>query len=103
MTVSTVVLEALHSSRPWHTAVRAVVLTGYLLASHLAESGAGAGVLRTQLPLLAAGIGLTAVAVGAAYLPHLAAGPAAALIRIAAVVIAVVVGLVVPAWLGRSR
>jgi hypothetical protein len=104
MTVSILVLEALHSSRPWHTAVLAVALTGYLLAAHLTESGAGASVLRRQLPLLTAGIGLTAVAVGAAYLPHLPAGPAAALIRVAAVVIAVVVaGLVLPAWLGRSR
>src|SRR5215469_15854361 len=104
MTVSILVLEALHSSRPWHTAVLAVALTGYLLAAHLTEGGAGASVLRRQLPLLTAGIGLTAVAVGAAYLPHLPAGPAAALIRVAAVVIAVVVaGLVLPAWLGRSR
>jgi len=104
MTVSILVLEALHSSRPWHTAVLAVALTGYLLAAHLTESAAGASVLRRQLPLLTAGIGLTAVAVGAAYLPHLPAGPAAALIRVAAVVIAVVVaGLVLPAWLGRSR
>ena len=103
MTVSILVLEALHSARPWHTAVLAVALTGYLLAAHLTESGAGASVLRAQLPLLTAGIGLTAVAVGAAYLPHLPAGPAA-LIRVAAVVIAVVVaGMVVPAWLGRSR
>src|SRR5215469_2027295 len=78
MTVSILVLEALHSSRPWHTAVLAVALTGYLLAAHLTESGGGASVLRRQLPLLTAGIGLTAVAVGAVYLPHLPAGPAAA-------------------------
>lgn len=103
MTVATLVLEALHSARPWHTAVLAVVLTGYLFATHLTESGAGAAVLRIQVPLLTAGVGLTAVAVGAAYLPHLPAGPAAAVIRVAAVVVAVVVaGIVVPAWLGRS-
>lgn len=104
MTVATLALEALHSSRPWHTAVLAIALTGYLFAVHLAESGAGRSVVRAQLPLLAAGLGLTALAVGAAALPALPAGPAAAFIRVAAVVIAVVVGaLVVPAWLGRSR
>jgi len=104
MTVAALTLEALHASRPWHTAVLAVALTGYLFAVHLAETGAGASVLRTQLPLLAAGAGLTALAVGATALPPLPAGPAAALLRVAAIVIAVVVaGLVLPAWLGRSR
>lgn len=104
MTVATLTLEALHSSRPWHTALLAIALTGYLFAVHLTESGAGATVLRTQLPLLAAGVGLTALAVGAAALPPLPVGPAAALVRVAAIVIAVAVaGLVVPAWLGRSR
>lgn len=104
MTVATLVLEALHSSRPWHTAVLAVALTGYLLAAHLTESGAAARVLRPQLPLLAAGFGLTALAVGTAALPRLSASPAGALIRVVVVVLAVIVaGLVVPAWLGRSR
>lgn len=104
MTVATLTLEALHSSRPWHTAVLAIALTGYLFAVHLTESGAGATVLRTQLPLLASGVGLIALAVGAAALPPLPVGPAAALVRVAAIVIAVAVaGLVVPAWLGRSR
>jgi hypothetical protein len=104
MTVAALTLEALHASRPWHTAVLAIALTGYLFAVHLAETGAGAGVLRTQLPLLAAGAGLIALAIGAAALPPLPAGPAAALLRVAATIIAVVVaGLVLPAWLGRSR
>jgi hypothetical protein len=104
MTVAALTLEALHASRPWHTALLAIALTGYLFAVHLAETGAGASVLRTQLPLLAACAGLTALAVGVAALPPLPAGPAAALLRVAAVVVAVVVaGLVLPAWLGRSR
>ncbi|HUA40298.1 MAG TPA: hypothetical protein VMA32_01940 [Streptosporangiaceae bacterium] len=102
--VATLALEALHSARPWHTAVLGIGLTGYLLAAHLTESGAGASVLRAQLPLLAAGIGLTGLAVAAAALPAPPAGPGAALIRVAAVVIAVIVaGMVVPAWLGRGR
>lgn len=104
MTVAALTLEALHPARPWHTAVLAIALTGYLFAVHLAESGADASVLRTQLPLLAAGVGLSALAVGAAALPPLPSGPAEALIRVAAIVVAVVIaGLVVPAWLGRSR
>jgi hypothetical protein len=104
MTVATLALEALHASRPWHTALLAIALTGFLFAVHLAETEAGASVLRTQLPLLAAGAGLIALAVGATALPSLPAGPAVALVRVAAIVIAVVVaGLVVPAWLGRSR
>jgi hypothetical protein len=104
MTVAALTLEALHRSHPWHTAVLAVALTGYLFAVHLAESGAGASVLRTQLPLLAAGAGLMALAVGAAALPPPPAGATAAVFRVAAIVVAVVVaGLVVPAWLGRSR
>ena len=104
MTVATLALEALHASPAWHTAVLAFALIGYLFAVHLAETEAGASVLRTQLSLLAAGAGLTALAVGASALPSLPAGPAAALLRVAAIVIAVVVaGLVVPAWLGRSH
>jgi hypothetical protein len=70
--VATVVLEALHSSRPWHTAVLGAGLTGYLLAAHLSESGAGASVLRPQLPLLGAGIGLTASSPGWSSRPGLA-------------------------------
>jgi hypothetical protein len=96
------VLEALHASRPWHTAVLAVALTGYALAVHLTETRAGAGVLRAQLPLLLAGTALTALSVGAAALPDFVAGTADAAIRIVVLVVAVVaVGLALPVWLGR--
>jgi len=104
MSVAVLVLETLHKSRPWHTAVLAVALTGYLLAVHLAETRTGVGVLRAQLPLLGAGVGLTALAVGAAALPGLPAGPGTTFIRTVAVVLAVIVaGLAIPVWLGRSR
>ena len=104
MTVAALVLEVLHRSRPWHTAVLAVALTGYLLAVHLAETDARASTLRAQLPLLSAGLGLTALSIGAAALPGLAVGPVATLIRIGAVVLAAVAaGLAVPVWLGRRR
>jgi hypothetical protein len=100
--VSVLVLEALHAFRPWHTAVLGVALTGYVLAVHLTETRAGARVLRAQLPLLGAGIGLTALSVGAAALPDFMAGSADAAIRIVVVVVAVVaVGLAVPVWLSR--
>ena len=104
MSVSVLILETLHRSRPWHTAVLAVALTGYLLAVHLAETEAGVSVLRAQLPLLLAGVGLTALAVGAAALPGLTSGPGTSFIRTAGVVLAVIVaGLAVPVWLGRGR
>jgi hypothetical protein len=100
--LAVVVLEALHPSRVGHTAVLGVALTGYLLAVHLTETRAGAGVLRAQLPLLGAGIALTALSVGAAALPHFMAGTADATIRIVVLVVAVVaVGLALPVWLGR--
>jgi hypothetical protein len=104
MSVAVLVLETLHRSRPWHTAVLAVALTGYLLAVHLAETEDSVSVLRAQLPLLGAGVGLTALAVGAAALPGLPAGPGTALIRTTAVVLAAIVaGLALPVWLGRER
>jgi hypothetical protein len=100
--LAAVVLEALHAFPPWHTAVLGVALTGYVLAVHLTETRAGAGVLRAQLPLLGAGIALTALSVGAAALPHFMAGTADATIRIVVLVVAVVaVGLALPVWLGR--
>jgi hypothetical protein len=104
MTVAVLVLEALHNSRPWHTAVLAVALTCYLLAVHLAETDAGASTLRALLPLLSVGLGLTALSVGSAALPDLPAGPVVTLIRIGAVVLAAVAaGLAIPVWLGRGR
>jgi hypothetical protein len=100
--VAVLVLEVLHASRPWHTALLGVALTGYLLAVHLTETRAGASVLRAQLPLLCAGIALTALSVGAAALPHFMASPADDAIRIVVLVAAVVaVGLAVPVWLSR--
>jgi hypothetical protein len=104
MTVAALVLEALHKSRPWHTAVLAVALTGYLLAVHLAETDAPVGALRAQLPLLCAGAGLAALSVGAAALPGLPVGPVATIIRIGAVLLATVVAaLAVPVWFSRDR
>ncbi len=104
MIIFVVVLEALHPARPWHTGLLGVALLGYLLAVHLAETGAGPRVLRPQLGLLAAGVGLMALAVGAAALPALPSGPTASIIKVVAVAAAVVAGgLIFPVWLGRRR
>jgi hypothetical protein len=104
MTVAVVALEALHPERPWHTGLLGVALLGYLFAVHLAETGAGPRVLRPQLGLLAAGVGLMALAVGAAALPVLPSGPASSIIRVAAIAAALVAGaLTFPVWLARKR
>lgn len=90
LTVAVLVLEALHPSRPWHTAVLGVVLVGFLLALHLAETAARASVFRPHLPYLAAGLGLTVLSAGAAMLPGLGAGAGwlAVLAAVAAVIAA---------------
>jgi hypothetical protein len=104
MTIAAAALEALHPAKPWHTGVLAVALLAYLFAVHLAETGAGPRVLRPQLGLLAAGVGLIALAIGAAALPALPSGPASSIIRIAAVVAAVIAGaLTFPVWMARKH
>ena len=90
-------LEVLHKSRPWHTAVLGAALIAYLLATHLAESGASPAVLRPQARVLAVGAGLLALGAGAGMVP--AAGPAAgsALLRlVAAGALIAAAGLVLP-------
>ena len=86
------VLEALHPARAWHTALLGVALTAYLFAVHLAESGSGRGepaaILRSQAPVLAAGLGLLVLAAGSALLPGAGTGPAGAVLRAAAAIAA---------------
>ena len=93
MTITVLVLEALHGSRPWHTVVLAAVLVGFLLALHLAETAASPAVLRPQVPLLACGLGLSALSAGAAALQPAGSGWLAVFAAIAAVVVA---GLALP-------
>ncbi len=92
MIIAALAVEALHRSRPWHTAVLGVVLFTWLLATHLAESAARPTVFRPHLPLIAAGLGLLALSVGAAALPSSGLGGIAiwlaALAAIAAVIVA---------------
>ena len=104
MTVAVLVLEVQHRPRAWHTGLLGVALLGYLFAVHLVETQAGASVLRPQLPLLAAGLGLLALAVGAVAVPTLPSGSTSAVVRVIALAAAVVAGaLAVPVWLHRPR
>jgi hypothetical protein len=97
MLVAVLVLEALHPARAWHTAVLGLALLAYLFAVHLAETRAAPRALRGQLPLIAAGLGLLALAVGAAALPGHPAGAAALLATaVTAVAAVLVVALVLP-------
>jgi len=97
MLMGTLALEALHPVRPWHTGLLGLALLGYLLAVHLAETDAAPRALRGQLPLLAAGIVLLALAVGAAALPGRPSGPLAILAGgVTAVAVVTVAALVLP-------
>lgn len=91
VTLAALGLEALHPSRPWHTALLGVVLLGFLLSVHLAETSARPSAFRPQLPLLAAGLGLAALSAGAAMLPALGAGSGSGLLAVIAAIAAVVV------------
>jgi hypothetical protein len=91
LVIAALVLDVLHRSRPWHTGLLGAALLAYLLAVHLAESGARPAVLRPQAPLLVAGLGLLALAVGAAMLPA-ATGSAAELMAVLAALAAIAVG-----------
>jgi len=96
MVVAVLVLEALHPSRPLHTGLLGAALLAYLFASHLAESRARPAVLRPQAPLIAAGLGLLALAVGAAALPSGTGSGAEVLALVAAVAAIAVAGLAIP-------
>lgn len=96
--IAVLALEALHHSRPWHTGLLGVALTAFLFAVHLAESGARPGVLRPQLPVLAAGAGLLVLGCGGAMLPAAGMSAASGWLRVFAAVAAIVVaGLALPA------
>jgi hypothetical protein len=102
--IAVLALEVQHPARAWHTGLLGLALLGYLFAVHLVETGAPARVLRPQLPLLAAGLAVLGLAIAAAAVPTLPSGSTSAVVRVVAVVAAVVVGaLVVPVWLGRRR
>jgi hypothetical protein len=94
--IASLLLEVLHRSRPWHTGLLGAALLAYLFAVHLAESRARLAVLRPQAPLIAAGLGLLVLAVGAASLPAETGSTASLIVVLAALAAVTVGGLVVP-------
>jgi phosphatidylserine synthase len=91
-------LEVQHPARPWHTAALGFGLAAYLLAVHIAESGAPAGrLLRRQAKLLLAGACLLALGAGFAMLPAASPGAGSALLRVlAAAAVVAAPALVLP-------
>ena len=101
--VFTLWLEAIHPARPWHTAVLGAALAGYLLAVHLAESGASPRVLGVQAPVLAAAVALIALGPARRCCRAAGTGAGSALLRvIAAVALLAAGGLVLPALFPRK-
>jgi hypothetical protein len=82
--IAVVWLEVQHPARPWHTAVLGAALVAYLLAVHLAESGASPRSLRPQLRVLAVGAALLALGAAAGMLPASGPGAGSALLRLVA-------------------
>jgi hypothetical protein len=91
-------LEIQHTLRPWPTAALGAGLLAYLLATHIAESGADAGpMLRRQARLLVAGACLLALGAGFAMIPAAAPGAGSAILRVlAAVAVIAATVLVLP-------
>jgi hypothetical protein len=80
-------LEVLHPARGWHTAILGAALVGWLLAVHIAESGASAAALfRRQARVLVLGLCLLALGAAAALLPTASSGAGAIALQILAVV-----------------
>lgn len=95
--VAVVVLEAVHPSHPWHTGVLAVLLAGYLLAVHQAESAVPAAVFRGQARVLLASLALVVVATAVAILP--ASATQSGWLEIVAALAAMTAGaLALPLW-----
>ncbi len=94
--IAVLVLEALHRSRPWHTGLLGAALLAFLFAVHLAESRARHAVLRLQVPLIAVGLALLALSVGAAALPAETGSAAGVLAVLAALAAVAVAGLALP-------
>ncbi|HTR90272.1 MAG TPA: hypothetical protein VMI73_00850 [Trebonia sp.] len=95
---ATLWLEVQHPVRPWHTFALGAALLGYLLATHIAESGAEAGpLLRGHGRLLVAGACLLALGAGFAMIPAAAPGAGSAVLRVlAAIAMIAAAALVLP-------
>ena len=91
-------LEVQHPARPWPTAALGAGLVAYLLAVHIAESGAPAGrLLRRQWKVLFAGACLAALGGGFGTLSAAGPGAGSALLRVlAAAAVVAAAALVLP-------
>lgn len=91
-------LEVQHSLRPWPTAALGAGLFAYLVATHIAESGAEAvPLLRRHARLFVAGACLLALGAGFAMIPATAPGAGSALLRVlAAAAVIAAAALVLP-------
>lgn len=79
--------EVQYPARPWHTAALGAGLVAYLLAVHMAESGALSGrLLRRQAKVLIAGACLLALGAGLATLPAIGPGGGSTLLRVLAAI-----------------
>jgi hypothetical protein len=93
---ATLWLEVQHSIRPWHTAALGAALFGYLLATHIAESGADAGpLLRGHARLLVAAACLLALGAGFAMIPATAPGAGSAVLRVLAAIAVITAAVLV--------
>ena len=90
-------------SRPWHTAILGAALVAYLLATHLAESGASPRALRPQRRVLAAGVVLLALGAGAGMLPAISPGAGSALLRLLAAAALITAGGLVLPYVARGK
>jgi hypothetical protein len=91
-------LEIQHTLRPWPTAALGAGLLAYLLATHIAESGAEAiPLLRRHAKLLIVGACLLALGAGFAIIPTTAPGAGSAILRVlAAAAVIAAAALVLP-------
>jgi hypothetical protein len=96
-------LEVLHPARPWHTAVLGAALIAYLLATHLAETGASPAELRPQVRVLALGAGLLALGAGAGMLAAAGPGAGSALLRLVAAGALVTAAVLVLPYIARGE
>jgi hypothetical protein len=96
-------LEVLHPAPPWHTAVLGAALIAYLLAAHLAESGASPGVLRPQARVLALGAGLLALGAGAGMVAAAGPGVGSTLLRLVAAGALIIAAVLVLPYFARRE
>jgi hypothetical protein len=93
---ATLWLEVQHSIRPWHTAALGAALFGYLLATHIAESGADTvPLLRGHARLLVAGACLLALGAGFTMIPATAPGGGSAILRVLAAIAVIAAAVLV--------